>query len=689
MTERRKTALFVQEGVEHIQLSEMKGIGPKRAAALAAMGIHSCEEVIRFAPTSYQDMSKVRLLSEVQDGETALFELKFSGKPVARRSANGRKMLMIHANDVSGSAILAWFNSMYLFSAILANETYRVYGRISVKGKRIYILQPTFARASAAAHMVGIIPVYPLPNGCGISQKLFRELCRAAIDSCAVQKELFPVEFRNKYMLAERSFAVENIHFPISTEALGQAKRRLAFEQLIFFQILIDYYCSKRDMAEAERLEITFEQKKHFLNQLPFTPTVAQQRVMAEIEADLLLGKPMNRLLQGDVGSGKTVIAFYCLFIAAANGGQAVLMAPTEVLAQQHYEEFKKLYPKIKTAFLAGSTKKSEKEQIKRQLASGELSIVIGTHAILQQDVCFYRLYLVITDEQHRFGVAHRAALDFKGQSPHTLVMSATPIPRTLSLILFHDLALSVLNELPPGRHKVSTHIIEPAKEEALFGFLHKCALEGKQSYVVCPLIEENEELPVFSAQEMFERLRENMPDISVALLHGKMAAKAKAEVMQRFSEGSIAILVSTTVIEVGINVPNAINMVIEGADRFGLSQLHQLRGRVGRGSEQSYCFLLADKANERLKTMVSVHDGFLIAQKDLELRGPGDYFGKRQSGMPDTVYASMFADMSLLKKSQEAMAELKSNPRLRFCMEALQTAARQSISEEEPIVYN
>ena len=667
----------------------MKGIGPKRAAALAAMGIHSYEEVIRFAPVSYQNMSRVCLLSEVQDGEEALFELKLSGKPVARRSVNGRKMLMVHANDASESAVLMWFNSMYLFSSLVANETYRVYGKVSVKGKRIYILQPTFARVSAAAYMTGIIPVYSLPSGCGISQKLFRELCRAAIDSCAVQKELFPDEFRNKHMLAERSFAVENIHFPISEEALGQAKRRLAFEQLLFFQILIDYYCSKRDTAEAELLNTTIEQKKNFFNRLAFVPTAAQQRVMKEIEADLLSGKPMNRLLQGDVGSGKTVIAFYCLFIAAANGGQAVLMAPTEVLAQQHYEEFKKLYPEIKSAFLAGGTKKSEKEKIKHKLACGELSIVIGTHAILQQDVCFCRLCLVITDEQHRFGVAHRAILDFKGRAPHTLVMSATPIPRTLSLILFHDLALSVLNELPPGRRRVSTHIIEPPKEEALFGFLHKCALEGKQSYIVCPLIEENEELPVFSAQEMYERLRESMPDVSVALLHGKMTGKIKMEIMQRFSEGSIAILVSTTVIEVGINVPNAINMVIEGADRFGLSQLHQLRGRVGRGSEQSYCFLLADRANERLKTLVSVHDGFLIAQKDLEMRGPGDYFGKRQSGMPDTVYASMFADMSLLKESQEAMAELKSDPKLRFCMEALRTAACRSIQEENLVVYN
>ena len=478
-------------------------------------------------------------------------------------------------------------------------------------------------------------------------------------------REELPLWLRKEYKLAERNFAIENIHFPETEQGFYDARRRLVFEELFVLQTaLFQLKNTLEDSGEGIILK-----KKKALQEaeglLPFALTGAQKRVLKEMEKDMTSGKIMNRLVQGDVGSGKTAVAMVAAYWAIKNGYQVTIMAPTEVLANQHFESFQKVFEPagIKVVLLTGSLKAKEKRETLEQVKNGDAQMIVGTHAVIQKGVEYHKLGLAITDEQHRFGVRQRSTLADKGENVHTLVMTATPIPRTLALILYGDLDISIIDELPPGRQKIDTSAVDSRYHQRIYTFIQKHVKEGRQAYVICPMIEESEKLEVQSVLNYTEELVKELPECRVACVHGKMKAKEKQEIMDGFAAGNIDVLVSTTVIEVGINVPNATIMLIENAERFGLAQLHQLRGRVGRGSEKSYCILVSDTktkvAKERMKTMTESEDGFVISEKDLKLRGPGEFFGIRQHGLPELKIADLYKDMAILKEAQSAAAEL------------------------------
>ena len=506
-----------------------------------------------------------------------------------------------------------------------------------------------------------ILPIYSLTAG--ISNKLLVRIVSQALDFCRGSlPEVLPESIRTRYGLCDVEFAYDTIHRPPSFEALDCAKKRLIFEEFFIFSTGLSLMRARR--TEVHHTPYRQLSVKPFLTQLPFTMTGAQLRSIAEIAGDLAASCPMNRLLQGDVGSGKTMIAAAAAYLAAINGHQAALMAPTEILAEQHFQHLQPLFSQlgIATVLLTGSMGAAAKRAAKASIADGSAQVVVGTHSLLSDDVTFADLDLVIADEQHRFGVAQRAALSAKGENPHLLVMSATPIPRTLSLILYGDLDLSIVDELPPGRQAVDTFLVGESMRQRINAFIRRQASEGHQVYIVCPAIEENEASSLKSAEVWAQTLQQVVfPDLSVDLLHGRMKGAEKDAVMMRFARGETRVLVATTVIEVGVDVPNATLIVIENAERFGLSQLHQLRGRVGRGSAKSYCVLFSDtrsqEAQMRLKVFCQTNDGFQIAQEDLELRGPGDFFGQRQHGLPTFKVASLACDLDTLKKAQEAAA--------------------------------
>lgn len=670
-----------------MQLSSLKGLGPKRLEALQRMNINTLNELVRLAPSDYMDMSRTVKIADMPDNGYALIFARITGTPYRGRS---KAVFSVCADD-SASAHLIWFNSSYVVKNLKKGEMYRIFGRASKRGKKVVIVNPKFEHESKNS-MRGIIPVYPIPKGASINQKALRNAIRHALDSMGNQPEIYPEQFRQRYMLPEINYALENIHFPSSFNQLALAKRRMVFDELMLMLSIINEHKLAQSRLCGEILTVSSELTKDFDSSLNFELTGAQKRCIREIQEDTSSGRVMNRLLQGDVGSGKTAVAFYALLLGVYNGGQAALMAPTEVLARQHFQDFTAQFPHISAALLCGSTKKSEKEKIKNGLKDGSIKVVIGTHAIIQEDVILPLCKLIVTDEQHRFGVSHRALLGAKNHGVHTLVMSATPIPRTLSLVLYSDLSFSVLDEMPPGRQKISTHIIPPAKEQAMYEYIAQCASQGKQTYIVCPVIEESDTLPVISAEELYVKLASgHLKNVSIGLLHGRMSAKDKNAVIEKFASGEIKVLVSTTVIEVGVNVPSAVNMVIENAARFGLAQLHQLRGRVGRGKEKSYCFLLdTDGRNPRLQIMIQTSDGFEIAEKDLELRGPGEYFGTRQSGLPSAMFASAFSNKELLELAREAYSYLLSDKKYKEVLNALNNTAKEKILRESGhIVYN
>ena len=670
-----------------MQLSSLKGLGPKRLQALQKMNINSPEELIKLAPSDYMDMSRIVKIADMPDNGYALIFARITSAPYCGRA----KTVFSACSDDSACADLIWFNAPYIAKNLKKGEMYRIFGRASKRGKKVVIVNPKFEHESKNS-MQGIIPVYPIPKGSQINQKALRSAIRQALDALADQPEIYPEQFRRKFMLPEINYALENIHFPLSFTQLALAKRRMVFDELMLMLSIINEHKRSQGRLRGEILSSTPELAKAFNSSLHFELTGAQKRCIRQIEEDTSSGRVMNRLLQGDVGSGKTAVAFYTLLLGVYNGGQAALMAPTEVLARQHFQDFTAQFPQISAALLCGSTKKSEKEKIKGGLKDGSIKVVIGTHAIIQEDVQFSLCKLIVTDEQHRFGVSHRALLGAKSQGVHTLVMSATPIPRTLSLVLYSDLDFSVLDEMPPGRQKISTHIIPPQREKAMYEYIAQCASQGKQTYIVCPVIEESDTLPVMSAEELYQKLVSGyLKNVPIGLLHGRMSSKDKNAVIEKFASGEIKVLVSTTVIEVGVNVPSAVNMVIENAARFGLAQLHQLRGRVGRGSAKSYCFLLdADGQNPRLQTMIQTSDGFEIAEKDLELRGPGEYFGTRQSGLPSAMFASAFSNKELLELARQAYAFLISDKEYKSVLDTLNILAKEKLARENGhIVYN
>ncbi|MBR2851478.1 MAG: ATP-dependent DNA helicase RecG, partial [Anaerotignum sp.] len=557
-----------------------------------------------------------------------------------------------------------WYNQPYMKNSLKIGEWYLFSGKLQKKYGRKEILSPEVERIGENFAGGRILPVYPASEG--ISQKMLRNLMEEALSrmSGGMREEL-PLWLRKEYKLAERNFAIENIHFPKTEQGFYDARRRLVFEELFVLQTaLFQLKNTLEDSGEG----IVLKKKKALQEAealLPFALTNAQKRVLKEMEKDMTSGKIMNRLVQGDVGSGKTAVAMVAAYWAIQNGYQATIMAPTEVLANQHFEAFKTIFEPagIKVVLLTGSLKAKEKREALEQVKSGEAQMIVGTHAVIQKGVEYRKLGLAITDEQHRFGVRQRSTLADKGENVHTLVMTATPIPRTLALILYGDLDISIIDELPPGRQKIDTSAVDSRYHQRIYTFIQKHVKEGRQAYVICPMIEENEKLEVQNVLDYTEELTKELPECRVACVHGKMKAKEKQEIMDGFAAGKIDVLVSTTVIEVGINVPNATIMLIENAERFGLAQLHQLRGRVGRGSEKSYCILVSDTktkvAKERMKTMTESEDGFIISEKDLKLRGPGEFFGIRQHGLPELKIADLYKDMAILKEAQSAAAEL------------------------------
>ena len=577
--------------------------------------------------------------------------------------------------DDTGSVTATFFNQSYMKDALRTGETYVVYGRVEGPPGRRQMTNPVCERADRARFTGRILPIYPLTRG--ISNNLLAGLTLRCVEECAGQvEETLPAGLRREHALAAAEFACRNIHFPRDEEALELARRRLIFEEL--FCLACGMALLRTGRTCAEGVPFSTPPVEEFLALLPFSLTAAQRRAMEEVAADTASGAPMNRLVQGDVGSGKTMVAAYGAWLAAKNGGQCALMAPTELLAEQHFRSLAPLLGRagVRVGLLTGSVKGKARKELYAALAAGEVDLVVGTHALLSEGVAFSNLALAITDEQHRFGVAQRAALAAKaGRTPHVLVMSATPIPRTLALIIYGDLEVSVIDELPPGRTPVETYVVGEDKRQRMYRFVRKLVGQGRQAYLVCPAVEEGEESPgepggegLKAAVPYAEHLKsEVFPDLRVGLVHGKMKARDKDAAMTAFAAG---VLVATTVVEVGVDVPNAALMVVENAERFGLSQLHQLRGRVGRGKHQSYCVLMTSthsaESRERLRVLAKTADGFRIAEEDLKLRGPGDFFGQRQHGLPQLGIADLAADMRVLKEAQQAaQALLEADPGL------------------------
>ena len=639
----------------------IKGIGEAKAKSLGKLGIATLGDLINWFPRRYEDRREIKPISQLIPGEPACVSAMIASEPKLSHIRKGMDLVKVRAVDDTGALDVTFFNQSWLKNQLRVGETYTFYGRAEGSLLRKSMASPIVEPEGRREHTGRIVPIYPLTAG--ISQLLLSRAIRQGLDSCAdILPDCLPDSVRQAHQLCRVNYAYENIHFPESPEALDIARRRLAFEELFFFAIGLKLLRSRRETVSVEPFQPV--DMAPFYNALPFTLTDAQRRCVEEAIADMQSGKPMNRLCQGDVGSGKTMVATACVYFCIKNGHQAALMAPTELLAEQHYRGLAPLLERlnIRCALLTGSTTVKTKRSVTAQLATGEIDFAIGTHALISGGVAYADLGLVVTDEQHRFGVAQRTALAEKGEHPHTLVMSATPIPRTLALILYGDLDVSVIDQLPPGRKPIETYAVTSAYHPRLYAFIRKQVEAGRQVYIVCPMVSENDELPDErkAVTEYAQKLQtEIFPDLKVAFVHGKMKATEKDAVMSAFAAGKTDILVSTTVIEVGVDVPNANLMVVENAERFGLSQLHQLRGRVGRGQHQSYCVLVSDSKNDetrqRLKAMTKTADGFKIAEEDLRLRGPGDFFGLRQHGLPGLRVADLGCDTRLLAEAQSA----------------------------------
>ena len=660
-------ALTVKTGVE-----ALPGVGPARARSLARLGLTTVGDLLAYYPRDYEDRRRSASIASAPADVPVCLTLMVAEPPRLSRIRKGLELVKVRLVDDTGSLTATFFNQAYLKDALRTGETYVCFGKAEGQGARRQMTNPVCERADKVRFTGRILPVYRLTHG--VSNNLLAGLTLRCVEDCAAQvEESLPQELRQAHQLAEAEFAVRNVHFPADENALVVARRRLIFEELFYLTCGMALLRTRRDKAAGFTFRLPPE--KSFLDLLPFALTGAQRRVMREMAADLTSGSPMNRLVQGDVGSGKTMLAAYGAWLAAQNEYQCALMAPTELLAEQHYRSLSPLLERagLRVGLLTGAVKGKARKQLYAALESGELDLVIGTHALLSEGVTFANLGLVVTDEQHRFGVGQRAALSAKAAGhPHVLVMSATPIPRTLALIIYGDLDVSVVDELPPGRSPVETYVVGEDKRQRMYNFVRKLVGEGHQAYIVCPAVEEGEtdgEEPspaaaLKAAVTYAEALRTQVfPDLRVGLVHGKMKSKEKDAVMTTFAAGELDVLVSTTVIEVGVDVPNAALMIVENADRFGLSQLHQLRGRVGRGKHQSYCVLVTSTHNqdsrERLRVLAKTNDGFQIAEEDLRLRGPGDFFGSRQHGLPQMGIADLAGDMRVLKEAQNAAEEL------------------------------
>ena len=643
----------------------IKGIGEQRAKSLAKLAIFTLKDLISYFPRAYDDRRGARKICDLADGETVCVEAMIAAAPTLHRIRKGMEIVKTRVVDESGTLDIIFFNQVYMRDNLHVGETYTFFGKAEGEGRRKSMANPIVEREGSRSVTGRIVPVYPLTAG--VTQNFLVKSMEQGLAACRdLLPDVLPDEVRRVHGLCHIGYAYDKIHFPENDEEIAIARRRLVFEELFLLAIGLKKLRGRRETLTCTPYANT--DLTAFYEKLPFSLTGAQQRAVSEVLSDFRSGRPMNRLVQGDVGSGKTMVAAAAMACAVQNGHQAALMAPTEILAEQHYRGLAPLLEKmnITCALLTGGMGARERCRVLAGLASGEIAVAIGTHALISADVAYSDLGLVVTDEQHRFGVAQRAALSAKGSDPHLLVMSATPIPRTLALIIYGDLDISVIDELPPGRQKIDTFSVTGAYRERIYNFLRKEIAAGRQAYVICSMVEQNDTIPDdrAAATAYAEMLSTKVfPDLRVACVHGRMKPKEKDKVMSAFSSGEVDILVSTTVVEVGVDVPNATVMVIEDADRFGLSQLHQLRGRVGRGQHKSYCILISDNKNEdtrqRLKVMAQTSDGFKIAEEDLRLRGPGDFFGQRQHGLPSLKVADLSCDMALLKEAQNAAHEL------------------------------
>ncbi|MBQ7202868.1 MAG: ATP-dependent DNA helicase RecG [Eubacterium sp.] len=653
------------QDLNEVNIQYIKGVGEKRARLFNKLGIYSVGDLLCYYPRKYQDWSKSVSALEAPEGEVVAIRATMITPVQEAKIRKGMTLYKCNFSDGETVIHVTIFNNKYLAQALRTYEEYILFGKVDKSFTSASMSSPQIEKFDIAD---SIHPIYGATES--LNSKAIAKVVKSVLDNLGELGETLPEEVKQKYNLCSLDFATRQVHFPSDVKNIEIARKRLIFEELLMLQIGLLKLRDKKETKNETRL--TGDYFSEFEGLLSFELTRAQKRAINECLDDMKGSTTMNRLVQGDVGSGKTAVAGAVVFSTVKCGYQAAMMAPTEILATQHYESFKKLFKDcdIRLELLTGSTKAAEKRRIKAALMDGEIDFIIGTHALIQNDVEFKDLALVVTDEQHRFGVEQRASLAMKGTSPHLLVMSATPIPRTLGLIIYGDLDISILDELPPGRQEIRTDVVDSTFHTRIYNFIKKAVDDGKQAYIVCPLVDEGES-ELISAKEYAEKLQtEVFKDYNLGLLHGKMKAKEKDAVMSAFARGDVQILVSTTVIEVGVDVPNATIMLIENAERFGLSALHQLRGRVGRGKDKSYCILVSDSKSdssaERLQVMKSTNNGFKIADYDLKTRGPGDFFGKRQHGLPNLIIADMLEDMDTLKACQQCAQEmLSADPRL------------------------
>lgn len=658
-------------------VTSLKGIGEKTAGLFARLGIYTVEDLLHDYPRAYDAYEEPVLVGKLQENTTAAVAGQLLKTASVRRFKN-IQVIVATVKDMTGSLQLTWYNMPYLRNTLQMGQFLVFRGRAVKKGGRLTMEQPEiFTPEAYEAVRDSMQPIYGQTKGLG-NKAIVRAVAQA-LDQRQLEREYLPPSLREKYELAEYNYAIEHIHFPSSRQELLFARKRLVFDEFFFFLLAVRRLKEKRQDCRSSFVMSHASQVDQLIEALPYSLTEAQNKVLKEVSRDLESGLVMNRLIQGDVGSGKTIIAVLALLQTACNGFQGALMAPTEVLARQHFESITglfKTYNIEKTAVLVtGSMTAKEKRTAYEKIASHEADIIVGTHALIQEKVHYHRLGLVITDEQHRFGVGQREALGSKGQEngslPHVLVMSATPIPRTLAIILYGDLDISVIDQMPANRLPIKNCVVNTGYRERAYQFIAREVAAGRQAYVICPMVEASEMIEAENVLDYTKLLRQKLPEtITVEYLHGKMKGKEKNQIMERFAAGEIQVLVSTTVVEVGVNVPNATVMMIENAERFGLAQLHQLRGRVGRGSHQSYCIMVncsdQEGTQERLDILNRSNDGFYIASEDLKLRGPGDFFGIRQSGDMEFKLADIYTDAGLLKTvSEEVNRILDEDPTL------------------------
>jgi ATP-dependent DNA helicase RecG len=645
----------------------LHGIGPKRAERFARLGIHVVRDLLTFLPRRYDDYSQLKPINRLEYGEevTVIGRVR---RARLRRTQGGQPIFKAILNDGTGSVAVTWFNQPYLANKIKRGRQIVISGEVDEYLGRLCFTSPEWEPLrEELLHTHRIVPVYPLTEG--ITAKWLRRLMKRIVTYWARRlPDHLPTSLQQAEGLLDLETAILQAHFPTSQDLLQRARRRLAFDELFVLQLALLRYRHDWRSEPGQPISVSDGVLETFVEGLPYELTQSQRRSLQQIVADLRSREPMTRLLQGDVGSGKTVVATAAMALTAAAGAQSALMAPTEILAEQHYQTIRRLLSDtlqdgLRVSLLTGGVTGREREAVYAGLADGSVDVVVGTHALIQEGVAFNQLALAVVDEQHRFGVRQRAALRQKGYHPHLLVMTATPIPRSLQLTLWGHLDVSIIDEMPPGREPVTTRLILPTERERAYAFLRSQVEKGRQAFIICPLVEESDRVEAKAAVQEYDRLQKRVfPDLELGLLHGRMTGEEKEATMALFARGALDILVATSVVEVGIDVPNATVMLIEGADRFGLAQLHQFRGRVGRGVHASYCLLVSDssseQARERLKAVEATDDGFELARKDLEMRGPGEFLGTRQSGLSDAFLAmelASIADLELVEQAREA----------------------------------